>query len=173
MSALKSGMKRADVLFGILTGLLRSITTVMGELVGDVKALSAHYRSRRQQRRMLVELHRINDHALRDIGLVRDRFSGVILDDNKGDVVPTLPHPPQEDAVVPMNNVREPRDGASGFRGHERRGTDRRLRERRAENRNGQEPPRPDRRAFNRRGPICEVLDCRDLFSGRSRFLLT
>ena len=98
MSAKKSGIPGAR----ILSAVAHSIMTVAGELVEDLGALAAHYRSRRRQRRMLLELHRINDHALRDIGLVRDRFSGVILDDNKGDVVPTLPNALEEEVPTAL-----------------------------------------------------------------------
>lgn len=168
MSATRRGMKRVQ----ILSGILRALKTVTGEVIGDVKALAAHYRSRRRQRRMLVELHRINDHALRDIGLVRDRFSGVILDDAKGDVVSTLPDPMNETAT-PSDPSAEQGFRTSGYQGRERRSAERRLLDRRAGSRNGQEPARPDRRAFDRRAQICEILDCRDLFSGRSRLLLT
>ncbi len=168
MSAIKGGIPGAR----ILSAIARSITTVAGELMEDIRALAAHYRSRRRQRRMLLELHRINDHALRDIGLVRDRFSGVILDGNKGDIVLTLPQSPEE-ATLPESWTGERDVRTSGYRGRERRSSDRRLFQRRADGRISQEPQRPDRRAYDRRSPICQVLDCRELFSGRSRFLLT
>ena len=165
MSALRRGMRRVK----ILPWIARTIPTVTAELIGDVKALVSQYRSHRHQRHLLVELHRINDHALRDIGLVRDRFSGIILDDSNGDVVETMPPSADESrdtAVVGRHHM-------SGYNGRERRCSDRRHAQRRDGDRAFQEPSRPDRRAFDRRTRACQVLDCRDLFSGRSRFLLT
>ena len=168
MSAMRRGIKRVK----ILSGILHALKTVMGEAINDVKAMAAQHRSRRQQQLTVIALHQINDHALRDIGLVRDRFSGVILDDAKGDVVSTLPDPLSEAAtsVKPAykQGVKTP-----GYNGRERRSSERRQWDRRADNRNGQEPARPDRRAYDRRAQICEVLDCRHLFYRRSPRLLT
>ncbi|WP_282605504.1 hypothetical protein [Pelagibius sp. Alg239-R121] len=168
MSAAKSGTGHRK--FGARIG--QALMTATREMFGDFISAIERFRTSVAQRRRLSELHRINDHALRDVGLVRDRFSGVILNNDSGDVV-EIETPLRENILVPSaapgnSNYR----GTVRCRNPERRSTDRRLAQRRNDDRAGQEPSRPERRCVDRRTASSQVVDCRELFLKRSRFLM-
>ncbi|TQV75889.1 hypothetical protein [Denitrobaculum tricleocarpae] len=125
----------------------------------------------------MVNLEALNDHTLRDIGLLRDRLTGTILNDVSGEVLDV------ETRQASDAGERTPVGfGPAHLNMIERRQSDRRRAERRfLVRRSGAESGAPDartgysagdRRAFDRRASDHRVLDCRRVFSGPPRLLL-
>lgn len=173
MSATKRGAGQRKV----ITWLKHSVATAFGLLLADLKIAVAQIKARRQEEQRINNLRGLSDHALRDIGLLRDRHSGTILNDMSGEVLNR-----ETRRSLPFAGVSSDQVSSLHLGGIERRQFDRRIGERRHAERHGvtgrhgccpeQDYSGQDRRAFERRSRDHQVLDCRRFFPGRSGFML-
>lgn len=106
--------------------IVKTLPKLMHEVIKVAARLAFLARANRNQNCGLTGLHGLNDHLLRDVGLLRDRDSGLILNDIDGEIV--FP-------VVKPGPFVKPDGQGQGFRndGNDRRrqGSDRRMEERR------------------------------------------
>ncbi len=160
----------------------RWIACAAEPLITDFKIAIARFKAQRAEKRRMANLEALNDHTLRDIGLLRDRFTGTILNDVSGEVLDVETRQAYDAGEVTPGGF-----GPAHLNMIERRQSDRRRAERRfLVRRSGAESGAPDarqgysaqgysagdRRAFDRRASDHRVLDCRRVFSGRPRLLL-
>lgn len=157
---------------------LRHLTvSALRPLISDLRITVASIKARRATRRRMVNLQALNSHTVRDIGLMRDRFTGTLRNDLSGEILDHQVRPAEDRAQAEARGFR-----AADLHMIERRRADRRVSERRFAVRRGdsvlKEPGLQksaavrDRRAFNRRASDRRVLDGSEVFPGRPRLLL-
>ncbi len=150
--------------------------------------LRTRLRARAERNRARRGLQGLNNHVLRDVGLLRDRFTGTLLSDSSGRILEEA----ARDAAGPAAELRVHgialREGRIERRHARRRIAERRTAQRRPASQQGPQENKPlenkpqeskpqdgtgyepaaaspDRRAFDRRISDSGVLDCRRLFA--------
>lgn len=172
MSASKRGAGQRQ----LSSGFRRFIAFAAAALIADIRDAISKVKVRGAQKRRMINLRGLDNRALRDIGLIRDRFTGTVLNEASGEVLDQETR--QEDDIT---SAAPGAFGPFNLNRIERRQADRRGPERRLACRSnaGMDDSHPwqsysaqDRRAFERRTSGHRVIDCRRLFSGRPQFLL-
>lgn len=153
------------------------ITSAGRAVIAEVGTAVAEYKTVRTQKHRTISLKGLNDHTLRDIGLIRDRFTGTVLNDAIGIVLDRECQQADEATAVASDNPALLHRHMIERRQAERRTAERRhIARQKSSEPEGVQPasayPVQDRRAFDRRSSDHRIIDCRGLFSGRPRFLL-
>ncbi len=155
----------------------RFIRSAGNALIAVTKSTATAFTATQSRKRRRIDLQALNDHALRDIGFVRDRFTGTLLNDVSGKVADLEGH--QTEAIgaavsdIPAigRHIMVERRLAERRTAGRRRIARRRHAEQDADGTARLQHPAHDRRAYGRRASDHRVIDCRSLFSRRARFL--
>lgn len=154
----------------------RFIASAARALIAGVKTAVAEYKVVQTQKRRMISLRGLGDHTLRDIGLVRDRFTGTVLNAVSGEVADLEQRQIEATGAARSDTPALSRHVMVERRLAERRAVgQRRIAQRtpvaQQADRAATAHPVQDRRAYDRRASSHRVIDCRNLFSGRARFL--
>ena len=172
-----SASQRGKGLRQALKPFMNFTVSAFGPLIGEVGIKLAEMTARRAARRRTLDLQTLNSHTLRDIGLMRDRFTGTLRNDLSGEILDHQVRQAEDPAQTAAYGFDSARLSGIERRRGGRRVSDRRFAVRRRdaalqEQNSMQSAATRDRRAFNRRASDCKVLDGREAFRGRPRPLL-